>query len=144
MPGERGAVSDLTPAQELREAARLMKERAKVATPGPWRYDPGKHFRAPGTCSFEESVFVGPIGKEALSVARTGETDDPESMADAAYIASMHPGVAVAVAGWLDDEAAGYEAYDAETQAFRAGDRDGDLDPAVTTARVYLGAGEGQ
>lgn len=127
----------MAPAQELREAARLMRERAQAATKGPWEH--------PLDCEVTFGHQQQGNRHIATWIATTdaGDEDTPAEE-NAEYIASMHPGVALAVAGWLDDEAAGYEVYDAETQAFRAGDRDGDLDPAVTTARVYLGAGEGQ
>lgn len=64
---------------------------AKAATPGPWRHNPNKHWRKPGTPWFEEAVFAGPIGSEANCVAGTGETDDPQSMADAVHIARHDP-----------------------------------------------------
>lgn len=64
---------------------------AKVATTGPWRHNPDKHWRKPGTSWFEEAVFAGPDGKEATCVAGTGETDDPQSLADAKHIARHDP-----------------------------------------------------
>ena len=102
----RAMAGATSPAGELRAAAKLLRDRANSATSGPWRYNPVKHFRYPGTSTFEESVFTGPAGKDALSVARTGPSDDPQSMADADYIASMHPVVALAVADLLDEVAA--------------------------------------
>lgn len=64
---------------------------AKAATPGPWRHDESKHWRKPGTSWFEEAVFAGPSGEEATCVAGTGETDDRQSMRDAAHIALNDP-----------------------------------------------------
>ncbi|MCM1972297.1 DUF6221 family protein [Streptomyces sp. G1] len=64
---------------------------ARAATPGPWRYDPGKHHHIVGTPLFEEAVFAGPPGSDATCVAGTGETDDRQSMADAAHIARHDP-----------------------------------------------------
>jgi hypothetical protein len=64
---------------------------AQAATPGPWRHNPEKHWRKPGTSWFEEAVFAGPAGESAVCVAGTGKTDDPQSMADAAFIASHDP-----------------------------------------------------
>lgn len=64
---------------------------AKAATKGPWRHNPDKHWRKPGTAEFEESVFAGPAGDAATSVAGTGPSDDPQSMADAAHIARHDP-----------------------------------------------------
>ena len=64
---------------------------ARTATPGPWRYDQGKHHHIAGTPLFEEAVFAGPPGADAVCVAGTGETDDQQSMRDAAFIAEHDP-----------------------------------------------------
>lgn len=64
---------------------------ARTATTGPWRYGPDKHWRKPGTVWFEEAVFAGSAGADATCVAGTGETDDPQSMADAEHIARWDP-----------------------------------------------------
>jgi hypothetical protein len=64
---------------------------ARAATPGPWRYNPDKHWRRPGTSWVEEAVFAGPSGAGATCVAGTGETDDPPSMTDATHIARHDP-----------------------------------------------------
>jgi hypothetical protein len=64
---------------------------ARAATAGPWRHNPDKHWRKPGTSWFEEAVFSGAPGENAVCVAGTGETDDPQSMADAAFIAHHDP-----------------------------------------------------
>jgi hypothetical protein len=64
---------------------------AWIATPGPWRYNPNKHWRKPGTSWFEEAVFAGPPGSDAICVAGTGGTDDSQSMKDAAFIARHDP-----------------------------------------------------
>jgi len=62
-----------------------IKARAEAATPGPWRYDDTKVHEF----SREESVFAGPRGVEATTVASTGPCDDPQSMKDAEHIAGM-------------------------------------------------------
>jgi hypothetical protein len=67
------------------------REAAEAATPGPWRHNPDKHWRKPGTSWFEEAVFAGPAGDDATCVAGTGETEDPQSHADAAHIARQDP-----------------------------------------------------
>lgn len=72
------------------------EQAAKAATSGPWRYSEGKHWRKPGTSWFEEAVFAGEVGRAATCVAGTGETDDPQSMADAAFIARHDPARALA------------------------------------------------
>src|SRR5687767_7508448 len=55
------------------------EQAARAATPGPWRHNPNKHWRKPGTSWFEEAVFAGPPGEDATCIAGTGETDDPQS-----------------------------------------------------------------
>ena len=67
------------------------EQTARAATPGPWRHSPDKHWRKPGTSWFEEAVFAGPAGSGATCIAGTGETDDQQSMADAAHIARHDP-----------------------------------------------------
>lgn len=64
---------------------------ARAATQGPWRHTPEKHWRKPGTAWCEEAVFAGPVGADAVCVAGTGNSDDPQSMADAAHIARHDP-----------------------------------------------------
>lgn len=64
---------------------------ALAATAGPWRYDPTKHHREPGTVRFSEGVFAGFIGTDATCIATTGETDDAQSMLDAEHIARWDP-----------------------------------------------------
>lgn len=84
--------------------ARLNEEEqaAASATSGPWRHDPGKHWRKPGTSWFEEAVFAGPPGSEATCIAGTGATDDPQSMADARYIAAHDPARVLREIGRID------------------------------------------
>lgn len=64
---------------------------AREATAGPWRHNPDKHWRKPGTSWFEEAVFAGPAGSDATCVAGTGESDDSQSTADARHIALWDP-----------------------------------------------------
>lgn len=111
-----------------------MRERAEAATPGPWRYNPDKHFREQGTCRFSEAVFTGPAGKTATAVALTGETDDPQGMADAAHIAAWHPLVAAAVADWLEAAAERGEESGLHFHSLSPG--------PLAVARAYLGEGE--
>ena len=92
---------------ELRRAAKLLRERAGNATPGPWtssrtdagaRYSalvaPTKHPDRRGACWDYDSAYGGCLVGESLVAA------------DREYIALMHPPVALALADWLDDEAA--------------------------------------
>lgn len=126
----------MTPAEELRAAAKVMRERAQAASPGPWE-----------TCGrgVEQTAgdYADVLGQEVscLSYCYGGAPIGPKQ-ADADYIASMHPGIALAIADWLDEEAAEYEALDAGAQAFLAGDKGGDVAPAIAVARTYLGTKE--
>ncbi|WP_336317944.1 DUF6221 family protein [Streptomyces lavendofoliae] len=64
---------------------------ARAASEGPWRYDPGKHWRRAGSSDYEEGVFAGPPGAQGMCIAGTGQSNDPQSMADAAHIARHDP-----------------------------------------------------
>ena len=79
------------PLEFVEAAHKQAEEIAQAATPGPWRHDPAKHWRKTGTAWFEEAVFAGPAGKDAVCVAGTGETGDPHSVADATHIALQDP-----------------------------------------------------
>jgi hypothetical protein len=78
-------------AAELRKAAETLRERAEKATPGPWRQE---YSKASGDC-----VIDAESHNCLDSVARTTHF---RSGLDAAYIATMHPGVGLALAEWLD------------------------------------------
>jgi hypothetical protein len=70
---------------------------AALATPGPWRYDPRKEWRDPeGWVPPEEGVFAGRAGSRATTIAITGKSGDPQSMADARHIAQQHPARVIA------------------------------------------------
>lgn len=127
---ERGRVMS---AELLREAAALMRERAKAATPGPWS-------------EVREGESLGCL---AVVAGSDDELDVAPAVipTNAAHIASWHPGVALAVADWLDREADGMDLIAATTRvAIEIG---GELtmqhsthEEALTVARAYLGRGE--
>jgi hypothetical protein len=71
----------------LREQLDADERLAQATTPGPWRYDPTKV----NEISREESVFAGPDGRAATTIASTGPCDDPPSMSDARFIAAWDP-----------------------------------------------------
>lgn len=84
----------MTPAERLREAARVLRWRASFATPGPWE-------------TFRRGDPDGPFG---VTAEESGDIDPDifdgaPRRGDATYIATMHPGVALALADWLDAEA---------------------------------------
>jgi hypothetical protein len=103
-----------TPSQKLREAAKLMRERAKPCDQGPWAVD----HDAPGAGSL--------ISGADWSIAR-GHSDEAE------YIASMHPGVGMAAAALLEAVVPVIldAPYEELTGAARA---------TVDFARAYLGS----
>jgi hypothetical protein len=127
-----------TPAAQLRAAANGMRQDAAAATPGPWRH----------MCLGSEGCVVtrtsGPLRERHTrgTVARFGWKEWKADHADAVFVASMHPGVALAVADWL------------EAEAGRAADLDGYEDSAayplmlagfrhpLAVARAYLGEAE--
>jgi hypothetical protein len=75
-----------SPAETLRRAAEKARGLAAAATPGPWKV------RA-------DDSTVAVVGPDSSIYHRDGS---PGSYADAAYIAAMHPGVLLAVAGMWD------------------------------------------
>lgn len=83
-----------TPTQTLRRAAEKLRTLANAATPGPWTLR---------TDDFNVAV----VGPHSSIYHRDGS---PGSHADALYVAALHPGVALALADWLDAEAAVHEA----------------------------------
>jgi hypothetical protein len=116
------------PSQELREAAKLMRETAEAATGGRWQH----------MCMGSEGCAVLNNGhlRDRKRVAFFGRKEWKADHADAGYVASMDPPVALAVAGWLDDTAAELESVPAG--AFPVCN----AVPALKVARAYLGTGE--
>lgn len=80
----------MTLAERLRAAATRLREVAEAATPGPWFLDKGG----------DTGVYTAPRPTPASEDIAWSHSPDVE-----AYIATMHPGVALALAGWLDGEA---------------------------------------
>lgn len=102
-------MADQTPADLLREAAELMRQRAQAATVGPWDW------------AEDGLVWANRLGDPV-----SGSTE----VEDAEHIASWHPTVALAVAHWLDIQAGGLE---------RGQDHTADTLQALKVARAYLG-----
>jgi hypothetical protein len=82
----------VTPNPLTPSAVRAYLEQSERATEGPWRYNPLKCYR-PGVAGAkpvltdQEGVFSStPDGSP--TIALTGESNDPQSMADAAFIAA--------------------------------------------------------
>lgn len=106
-------MTEPTPAEELRAAAKRIRELAALVPPPPW-------YPAVHDVTTHDGLDV---------VATTGLT------VRAQYVASMHPGVALAVAGWLDSVASrwlGVPAGPAEPEPE-------DVEAALAVARAFMG-----
>lgn len=89
-----------SPVDELRAAATKLRTLAEAAIPGPWDFgDDGLVWDSPVP---GRAAFPDPVSGSVL-------------IENAAYIATMHPGVAVALADWLAAIAATCERRDAVT-----------------------------
>lgn len=110
-------------AEILREAARLMRERAEKATSGPWEFRPRRGFQMisddPATIGFNDDAGYFVMLREG-----TWATES-----DMDYVASWHPDVALAVADWLEADATVIERHDLDVTVSKAYD----------VARRYLG-----
>src|SRR5690606_35131009 len=92
-PGRDRGGGQAVSADRRREAAKVLLERAEAATQGPWEatdsfgHDAGRAYVVP--CDPEIPTYVSAGGS-------------PDEDRDAEYIATMHPGVGLALADWLD------------------------------------------
>lgn len=84
---------------KLRAAAKTLRQRAEAATPGPWDAVAGA-FGDPASGPDHMRVTRKPHTDASSSVAQLGY--EQQGGDDAAFIATMHPGVALALADWLD------------------------------------------
>lgn len=82
-------------AERLREAARVLRERAEAATPGPWALFDDDSYGPP---NLDEPMLCSHAPIVRNIVVENGEITRP----NADYIATMHPGVGLALADWLD------------------------------------------
>lgn len=76
-------------ADKLREAARVLRERAEAATPGPWEV----------AGPYESGTVYLHNHEEATEVARF---DAPWETGNIDFISLWIPGVALALADWMD------------------------------------------
>jgi hypothetical protein len=113
------------PAEELREAAKLMRETAEAATGGRWQH----------MCMGSEGCQVINNGhlRERKRVAFFGRKEWKADHADAGYVASMDPPVAMAFATLLDELA---------EHAAGSGSLSALVMDGLDVARAYLGTGE--
>lgn len=96
----------MTAAEELRAAAQRLRELAGAATEGPWKIWRDVDHQGFITIGDEAGVLTPerPVTDECNPVAHV-YTDG-----DADWITAMHPGVALALAAWLESVAARHEA----------------------------------
>jgi hypothetical protein len=156
-----------SPAAFLRRASTHLRALAQAASPGPWERPLNTRYKAIVTAPLPE----GETGSYIDGVDRaTGERERccvvlantwsngkhyrKRSGRDLEYIAAMHPGVALAVADWLDAEADAHEGVMAVSEgvcdiavAVGAGEHRievaaSTLDQALAVARSLLGETE--
>jgi len=113
----------------LRRAAAALRERAEKATPGPWEES------VLGSEGYAVMAANPNGGLRRVRVSRHGYEDWDTDKANAEYVASMHPAVALAVATWLDSHA--------DIHVLRTCDERLVVPcPALAVARAYLGEDE--
>jgi hypothetical protein len=82
----------------LREAAEVLRALSNGATDGPW----AAGHECDGVLA-ERRTVVRADGKRVVTVGQTRpHHHGPEAEVNVAYIATMHPGVGLALADWLD------------------------------------------
>lgn len=113
-------------AELLRRAAAHLRERAESATPGPW-----ETFE-----TLDAETFVSERGRRAFGVVSRPATGRGDYGANnARYIATMHPGVGLALAAWLENSA-----HHAESREANGMPADQSADPRpLAVARAVLG-----
>ena len=121
--------------ETLREAAKVLRERAGAATPGPWE-------AAQDHLTHSVGADVRSVPSGGYAAADCCGYQGASTNEDAAYIATMHPGVALALADWLDKAGADCWAYgDPDSPEFA--DDDDLLNPhllsALRAAEAILG-----
>ena len=125
-------------ADVLRRAAERLREVAGEATPGPWWDDFGG-VRA-GILPRSRHLVTNGFPNVVAITDRRGVGGE----ADAAYVATMHPGVALALADWLEREAALSIAFDQivtrhTAAGFTVETEQSSFPQALATARAILG-----
>lgn len=91
------------PLDDLRAAAKLLRDRAEAAAPGPW-HRAADHERPRG--QYPDNAIGYWDGEYARCVSYSGTGQGAEADADAVWIVTMHPGVGLALADWLESVAA--------------------------------------
>jgi hypothetical protein len=136
-------VSAETPAAVLKRAADKLRALATAdgITPGPWTqswHGQDHLVHGPGEAwsnSVAEWTYAIVTQEPKVSVQRA-----ECNTADAAFIATMHPGVGVALADWLESTAATVDAVTRQHADAAPADAHW-LAPALAVARAVLGEG---
>lgn len=132
----------MRPIEEIREAVRVLRERASAATPGPWR------------TVIDDSESQSTVVRRCCNPIHPAEDPDhvwqyddcPDDLvvdayreATAMYIALMDPPVALALADWLDAHARDVSAANGRIGACES---PANTLTALTIARAVLGRAE--
>lgn len=130
-----------SPAETIRRAAALMRQRAEAATPGPWS--------AHRYWVFDQEIWrinTPPVGGECIEVVGGfAEKGGVHAQSDAEHIASWHPIVVLAVADLFNALAHDMEFFGAASspKGLLVLDGEGgfrnDWTLALAAARAYLG-----
>lgn len=119
-----------TPAEELRAAAVLLRRHAEMAEslmPGPWRVVITDSESSTGVASCPDHASLAQFSLDACDYCDVVET---HSESVAAYTATVHPDVGLALADHLDAVAASAEWLDAKVS-----------EPLTRLARLILAGG---
>jgi hypothetical protein len=119
-----------TPAETLKRAAKLMRERAEAATAGPWEHPLENEV----TYGYRQAGGRHVATWIANTDAGDGDISEEQSLANAEHIASWHPGVALAIADALDNEAHAAELVGGDADAVNLPD-----ERILKVALTYLG-----
>lgn len=122
----------MTPAEELRAAATLLRDRlVSAATKGTWHVVEYDSYHR-GLYGFEAGL--GTTTDEPDIAGHGYEGGGFERLCDAQYVAAMHPGVGAALADWLD----AYAEHLAATT--HPGWQETTAGPQLAVARAILGS----
>ena len=114
-------MTDETPAEIIRRAAKLMRERVAELPPLPWKAE-GRDVLATQDYEADEARGWLPDWGCAFNVAVCARQDEAE------HVAAWSPPVALALADWLDEAADAYETFSGAAPGH-----------SLKVARAYLG-----
>ena len=124
----------MSPADDLRAAATLIRATASKATPGPWEIRDGNKVSSNVAARDERMVIDGGGWTDGTKAVVYGAA----LIADAAWIALMSPAVAEPLAAWLEATATDIEISEEDRKAGWSAFIS-PAHPALTVARAILG-----